>query len=147
MASIQMTKAGDKRLFYKLNMAQRLLLKYVDSEFTKRLGVPSVQAAALFYLMKYDGCLSKALSDVLMQNKSATTTLIERMEKNGLVEKTPSETDGRAWNICLTDKGRSIAREAKPLVAEYNRSLMKHFSDADIEVIHRFLDTIIKTYR
>ncbi len=142
-----MVKATDKRLFYKLNMAQRLLLKYVDSEFSRRLGVPSVQVAALFYLMKHDGCLSKALSGVLMQNKSATTTLVERMEKNGLVEKKPSETDGRASNICLTDRGRSIAREAKPLVMEYNRSLTKHFSDADLEVIHRFLDTIIETHR
>ncbi len=142
-----MSKAADKRLFYKLNMAQRLLLKYVDRELTRKLGVPSVQAAALFYLVKHDGCLFKTLSGVLMQNKSATTTLIERMEKNGLVEKKPSETDGRASNIYLTDKGRTIAKEAKPLVAEYNRSLMKHFSDADIEVIHCFLDTIIETYR
>lgn len=142
-----MTEATDKRLFYKLNMAQRLLLKYVDSEFTKKLGVPSVQVAALFYLMKHDGCLLKELSGVLMQNKSATTTLVERLEKNGLVEKKPSETDGRASNICLTGKGRSIAGEARPLVAEYNRRLMKYFSDADIEVIHRFLDTIIETYR
>ena len=141
-----MTKTGDKRLFYKLNMAQRLLLKYVDRELTKRLGVPSVQVAALFYLMKHDGCLLKELSGVLMQNKSAMTTLVERMERNGLVEKKPSETDGRAANIFLTGKGQSIAGEAKPLVAEYNRCLMKHFSDADIEVIHRFLDTIIETY-
>ena len=144
---LRKSKESDKRLFYKLNMAQRLLLKFVDREFTDRLGVPAAQTAALFYLMKHDGCQLKALSDALMQNKSATTTLVDRMERNGLVVKKPSETDGRAWNLYLTDKGLDTGRQAKPLVARYNRRLLKPFSDADTRVIHRFLDTIIENYR
>ncbi len=140
------TNRVDKRLFYKINMAQRLLFKYADREMTTRLGVPIAQTAALFYLMKHDGCQLKALSDLLMQNKSATTTLVERMEKNGLIIKKRSETDGRASNIYLTNKGRDIGTAAQPLANQYNQKLMKPFSSNEIEVIHRFLDHIVENY-
>lgn len=138
---------NDKRLFYKLNIAQRTLFKYVNRAMINRLGVPVTHIAALFYLMKHDGCLQKDLTAVLFQNKSATTTLVERMINNGLIYKTDSENDGRASRIYLTDKGRSIAKQAPPIVAEYNKKLLDRFTASEIEVVHKFLDTIIENYR
>ncbi|NLW91042.1 MAG: winged helix-turn-helix transcriptional regulator [Syntrophomonadaceae bacterium] len=137
---------GDKRLFYKFNISQRVLLKHVNREMTKKLGVPAIHTAALFYLLEHDGCLSKDLSQVLFQNKSATTTLVERMIKNGLISKTSSATDGRASHIFLTDKGHDIGERARPLVNDFNDELLEHFTTAELEVIHRFLDTIIEKY-
>lgn len=137
----------DKRIFYKLNMAQRLLLKYVDNENINQLGVPTAQIAALFYLLKHDGCLFKDLSKILSQNKSATTTLVERMEKNGLIIKKKSQSDGRASHLFLTDKGRDISEKAKPRVVELNHRLLGPFTDDEIKIVHRFLDSIIENYR
>lgn len=137
---------GDKRLFYKFNISQRVLLKFVNREMTKKLGVPAIHIAVVFYLLKHDGCLSKDLSQVLFQNKSATTTLVERMIKNGLITKASSPTDGRASHIFLTDKGRDIGERAQPMVNEFNNELLDHFAPSEIEVIHRFLDTIIEKY-
>jgi len=137
----------DKRLFYKLNMAQRLVLKYVDRETTNHLGVSVTQASALFYLIKNDGCRLNDLSTFLMQNKSAITTLVERMEKNDLIVRKKSKTDGRASNLFLTDKGRKLGRKALPKVKELNQELIKEFSDIEIEIINRFLDRIITNYR
>lgn len=137
----------DKRLFYKLNIAQKLLLKYADKKSKDNLGVSITQTGALFYLMKNDGCLFKDLSQVLMQNKSAITTLVERMEKNGLIIKKKSETDGRASNIFLTDKGRAISKDAISLMADFNNDIHNKFSEDEVIVIHRFLDTLIADYR
>lgn len=139
--------ANDERLFYKLNMAQRILFKYADREMNHRMGVPVTQTAVLFFLLKHDGCLFKDISNVLFQNKSATTTLVERMERNGLIVKKKSETDGRATHIFLSDKGRDISKMALPLVTEFNRDLQERFSGDEMEVIHRFLDTIIEGYQ
>lgn len=137
---------NDKRLFYKLNTAQRILLKYVNREMTNKLGVPVIQIGALFYLVQHDGCHLKDLSTVLLQNNSATTTLVERMIKNDLIYKTHSENDGRAFHVFLTDKGRAIAKQAQPIVTEYNNELMDKFTASELEIIHRFLDTIIENY-
>ncbi len=138
---------ADKRLFFKLNMAQRLLLKYYDREMIGRTGAPIIQAAALFFLRNNDGCLSRDLSDALYQNKSAITTLVERMERNGLVVRQASKTDGRAAHIFLTDKGKNVCDQALVLVKENNEKLAAHFTEAEMETVHRFFDTIIETYR
>ncbi len=136
----------DGRLFYKLNMCQRGLLKHVDKETMNRFGVPVTQVAALFHLLKNNGCLLKDLCSALPQNKSATTTLVTRMEKNGLIVKKQSKTDGRAFNLSLTDKGCEIGKQALPMMKEFNHGLLAPFSNSESEVIHRFLDTIIKDY-
>lgn len=136
----------DKRLFYKFNISQRLLLNYANREMINKLGVPVTHIATLFYLSQNDGCLLKDLSKVFFQNKSATTTLVERMTKKGLIYKINSETDGRASHIYMTDKGREISILAQPIIAEYNDELLNRFTDSEIEVIHRFLDSIIENY-
>ncbi len=136
----------DRRLFFKLNLAQRLLLKYFDREVCERAGVPIIQAAALFFLRSHDGCLFKDLSEALSQNRSAITTLVERMEKNGLVLRQASATDGRAVHLFLTDKGRQACDQALPLVKENNEKLSALFTGEEMETIHRFLDTVIGMY-
>ena len=136
----------DKRLFYKLTIAQRLLSKYADNESKKKFGVSITQTGALFYLMKNDGCLFKDLSRVLMQNKSAITTLVERMEKNSLIVKKKSGTDGRASNIFLTDKGREISNKTLLYMSDFNHGILGKFTDEEVVIIHRFLDTIIEDY-
>jgi len=141
------TKETDKRLFYKINISQRLLLKHVDRESTNRLGVPLIQVTALLYLIKNDGCQLNDLSAVLMQNKSAITTLVGRLEKNDLIVRKKSEADGRASNLFLTDKGHKVGIQALPMMKEFNLELLNKFSDSEIEIIHRFVDTIIENYR
>lgn len=136
----------DKRLFFKLNLAQRILMKAFDREMIGRTGVPMIQAVALFYLRKNDGCLFKDLSEALSQNKSAITTLVERLEKNGLVYKKASKTDGRAAHLFLTEKGKTVCDQALPLVRANNEKLAAHFSEDEMETIHRFFDTIIAMY-
>jgi DNA-binding MarR family transcriptional regulator len=137
---------ADKRLFFKMNLAQRLLLKHFDKEMAEKTGVPITQVAALFFLDRNDGCLLKDLSEALYQNKSAITTLVERMEKNGLVLKKASETDGRAAHIFMTDKGRSVCAEAIPLVKANNEKLSSQFTEDEIETVHRVLDRIIEMF-
>jgi DNA-binding MarR family transcriptional regulator len=142
----QVNDTTDNRLFYKLNIAQRILLKYIDKEINNKLGIPVVQATALFYIFQNNGCLLKDLSAALLQNKSAITTLVERMEKNGLIVKKDSESDGRASQLFLTEKGRCLCTQAQPLVLEYGQHMLEDFSDSEIHTIHRFLDTLIRKY-
>jgi DNA-binding MarR family transcriptional regulator len=137
----------DRRLYYKLNITRHILLKRFDRETTAKLGVPIGQIAALFYLRGNEGCPLKDLSEELSQNKSAITTLVERMEKNDLVVRKTSETDGRAFQLFLTEKGRMVCDKAITIVNENNRTLAENFSDDEMDVIHRFFDKVIEMYK
>lgn len=134
------------QLFFKLNLAQRTLMKWVDREMLEKVGGSATQIAALFYLLENDGCLLVDLSRELLQNKSAITTLVERMEKNLLLTKVPSLTDKRAFQLFLTAKGKEMGQMALPFVAVYNNQLSDGFDNNELTVITRFLDNVISRF-
>ncbi len=138
--------SSSHQLFFKLNLAQRLLMKAVDREIREHIGVSATQGAALLYLEQHDGCLLVDLSRELLQNKSAVTTLVERMEKNGLINKVPSPTDKRASQLFLTPKGKELCTQSLPFVASYDHIIMEEFKVDELEVVARFLNTIIDKF-
>ncbi len=52
------------------------------------------------------------LADALPITRSGTTRLVDRLERDGLVERRQCETDRRGNVIALTDKGEASFREA-----------------------------------
>lgn len=48
--------------------------------------------------------------------KSGATRFVDRLERAGLVVRTPCPTDRRAWQLSLTDEGHRIQRTADPHV-------------------------------
>jgi MarR family transcriptional regulator, organic hydroperoxide resistance regulator len=138
---------ADRRLYYKLNMAQHLLSKRVDSELASSLGIKTVQLGAVFFLLEHDGCMLKELSAGLGLNNSAITTLVTRMEEAGLLSRESCSVDGRAYRIYLTKKAKSIGQKAKPLAKGLNKKHGQGFSDEEIDTVIRFLDSITSIAR
>lgn len=134
---------AEQRVFFLLNQAQRKLLKYVDSNSEKRVGISSVQAAALFSIDANHGSLLKEMGLVLKLNNSAITGLTNRMEDNGLITRKPCTLDGRATRVFLTEEGKSTLTKVKPMLKELNKKLTKDYSDDELEVILRFLNDIL----
>lgn len=134
----------DKRIYYKLNMARHLLSKRVDSILEKRLGIKSVQVGAIFFLLTNDGCMLGELSAGLNLNNSAITGLVSRMEKAGLLKKVPCSVDGRSFRLFLTKKAKQIGKKAFPLMTQFNQRLYSGFTETELEVVNRFLDSAIK---
>lgn len=142
-----MASERNEHFFYKINLAQRLLMKNVDQKMKKDVKVSATQAAALIYLGKNQGALLVDLSRELLQNKSAITTLVDRMEKNGFLEKRPSEMDKRASQLFLTPKGYSLYKQSLVFAKTYNDQLSSGFTPQELEIIDRFLNSIIAEYQ
>ncbi len=137
----------DKRLFFLMNMAQRRVFRFADSESEKHLGISVTHVAALLFIAKQEGCLQKELAQALGLNKPAVTGLADRMEKQGLITRKPCETDGRAARIHLSDKGRSILPAVSPLIEAMNQKLTAEFTEEEIEVVLRFLNKIMENFK
>ncbi len=136
----------DRRLFFKISRVQKILFKYIEKEVGDKFGITPVQIGVLFFLQKNNGCLLKDISRELGQNNSAVTTLVERMEKNGLLQKQDSETDGRAFQVFSTKKGLEIAEKGLPVIGEFNSKLIDNISEAELDTIHDFLDKTLTRF-
>jgi DNA-binding MarR family transcriptional regulator len=58
--------------------------------------------------------------------KSGVTRAIDRLERDGLVERTACPTDGRAFHIVLTPRGRHLLKRSAP---GHIRAVATHFAD------------------
>lgn len=103
-------------------------LKKRASEFFQPFGLTDVQFNALMLLHHQSGPeagLSQAqLSDMMLVNRANTTSLIDRMEKAGLVVRTPSPSDRRYNIIKLTARGKKLLAKVEPLYAKQVKKIM-----------------------
>ncbi|WP_196221161.1 MarR family winged helix-turn-helix transcriptional regulator [Sansalvadorimonas verongulae] len=134
----------EKKLYFLLNQAQQKLYKEMDRETLAELGVTSAQAAALYHLQQRNGCLQAELGKALGLGKAATSGMATRLEKLGLIKRTPSPVDGRGQRLLLTVDGLQVLVKARPLLNHMNKALEGGFKEKELEVVRRYLNSIIE---
>jgi len=97
-------------------------IKKRADEFFRAFGLSDVQFNVMMLLghqCRPEGGLSQAqISEMMLVNRANITTLIDRMEKAGLVERTAAPSDRRYNIVKLTDHGVSLLAEVEPLYIE-----------------------------
>lgn len=86
--------------------------------------------------------IQRELAERLFIEGPTLTRQLTRMESDGLVVRTRSETDRRAATVELTDRGRRLFRRLATVVIEGNAQLLDGFSAAEIETLRGMLDRI-----
>jgi len=69
--------------------------------------------------------------------------MLGRMERDGLIERTPDATDGRSSRIALTGPARARLPEACSALLEGNRDALRGFDDQESEQLVRLLLRLI----
>ena len=83
------------------------------------------------------------LSRRLLVSNGNTTTVVDRLELDGLVTRTPSAADRRVMHVALTEAGR---RHFDELAAEHEArldSLFAGVSAADVDALEELLQRLI----
>jgi DNA-binding MarR family transcriptional regulator len=112
-------------------------LKKKADQFFAPFGLTDVQFN-LMMLVRHqcgeEGGLSQAqLSAMMLVNRANITSLVDRMEKAGLVERTDSPTDRRYNIIRLTAKGRKLLDEVEPVYGKEIRKVMSALKESDLK--------------
>ena len=135
------TSRPDRRLIFLLNVAQRRVQRHVTA-LTKDGGVTSAQSGLLFVLGRRDGALMGEAGAALDLGMPGISGLAERMVEAGLIEKRADPDDGRASRLWLTAAGRRALARSKAGAAELNRQLMDGFTEAEIDIVSRWLTSV-----
>jgi len=128
----------NRRLVFLLNVAQRRLQRWVAAE-TKENGVTATQAGLLFILGQRDGALIGEAGAALDLGPPGISGLVDRMTALGLIKRRADPEDGRAWRLWLTPAGRAALGQSKAGLAEINARLTEGFTEAEIEIVARWL--------
>ena len=122
-----------------------LLKKRADVLF-RVSGLTDVQynvLALLTYQTSEEGGLSQAqLSDMMLVNRANITSLVDRMEKAGLVVRTAHSEDRRFNIIKLTTKGEKLFEKVEPLYHEQIQQVMSSVAKPEQKKLMAILDKV-----
>ena len=86
------------------------------------------------------------LSQTLEIDNAAITRLVDKLEKQHLVERTINPDDRRQILITITEKGRSQAEIVKQIAKATNQQMVQGFSAEEVSIYQRINQAIIQRF-
>ncbi|MFD0047769.1 MarR family winged helix-turn-helix transcriptional regulator [Actinomycetes bacterium NPDC127524] len=108
------------------------LIKQKGREILNNYKITPPQFVALQWLSEDGDMTIGELSNKMFLAFSTTTDLVDRMEKNELVQRVKDEKDRRVVRIHLLNEGKRIIDEVIEKRQDYLRDLLIDFSDSEV---------------
>jgi DNA-binding MarR family transcriptional regulator len=128
-------------VFNAFRRTMHLSKQYLGRIMAEKGGHPGA-AGVLRVLSAHDGITQRDLAEMLHLSRPTVTTMLQRLEQNGLLERWDDETDQRLTRIRLTDKGRAQAQEFQQSFAAYIRATTGTMSETDRRELARLLGVL-----
>jgi len=153
MEAASITTGGGDRLTTSELRAWRGLLR-VHTSMVKALDA-QLEAAHSLPLTSYEVLLHLADADEgkmrmhdiassVLLSRSGLTRLVDRLERDGLVERLSCQDDARGAFACLTELGHVRLAEAREThLAGVRRLFLSHFSEDELELVASFWERIL----
>jgi DNA-binding MarR family transcriptional regulator len=125
--------------------AQAALVKTLDAELEQAHGLPLSSYEVLLFL---DHSADKRmrmcdLADSALLSRSGLTRLIDRLEREQLVERVLCEHDARGAYAELTAAGAAKLADARAThLAGVREHYLKHFDEAELELLADFFERV-----
>jgi DNA-binding MarR family transcriptional regulator len=99
-------------------------------------------AGVLRVLSAHEGITQRDLAEMLHLSRPTVTTMLQRLEQHGLLERWDDETDQRLTRIRLTEKGRAQATTFQESFSAYIDATTGAMSEADRRELARLLGVL-----
>ena len=119
-----------------LGFAIRMAELTVFADILERLSgldITLSQFSVLRLVHAHPGLTQQRIGDALRIRKPNLVALIDKLETRGLVSRTGSATDGRAYALFLTAKGERTLAKAMSAVGEHLQAIRDILSPRDLE--------------
>ena len=114
------------------------LTRALDAELSRRHGLPLTSYEVLRFLAGAPGGRMRMadLADSVLLSRSGLTRLVDRLERDGLLERERCEDDARGWFATITHRGRALFDEARRTHLEGVRErFLSHYSRAELRLL------------
>ncbi|WP_246001086.1 MarR family winged helix-turn-helix transcriptional regulator [Oceanobacillus piezotolerans] len=137
LATIDTIVAVEKQLRYISGM-----IKQNGRKILTNYPITSPQFVALQWLLEEGDLTIGELSNKINLAFSTTTDLVDRMEKNELVQRVRDTTDRRVVRIHLLEKGRTIIHEVIEKRQYFLGEVLENVAAKDMKDLTRLLDLL-----
>lgn len=124
-----------------LHKASRQLSVYLEGR-TRELGVSPLEGHVLTYLRSYAPAPVGDLVRVFGIKQSTFTSLLDRLEQDGLVRRAINPKDRRSFLIHLTDKGADLAGRLNRLLRTLEEDIRARVDGRDVKGFHAIMGAV-----
>jgi DNA-binding MarR family transcriptional regulator len=129
---------GEQRAWRGLLRAHACLAKRLDAELEQAHRLPLTSYEVLHRLQESSGGRMRMceLAEQAQLSRSGLTRLVDRLERDGLLERCSCEHDARGSYACLTHAGRERLEAARGThLAVVREQFLLHFSEAELTIL------------
>ena len=101
------------------------------------------QGRILYVLWQKDGISIKTLSEQCGLAITSLTSMLERMEKQGLLRRENDEKDRRKTLLFLTDRAYALREDYEAVSAQMGAVFYEGFSEEEIRLFESFLRRVL----
>lgn len=110
----------------------------------ERTGLSMREVHVLLFLANNPGCdTARDVTELRGLSKSQVSQAVELLAAEGLLRRTPDETDRRVVHLNITEAGQPLARECQDIQATCVRRLLEGLSPAEEARLWALLETVL----
>nr|WP_272509140.1 MarR family transcriptional regulator [Clostridium ganghwense] len=123
-----------------------LLVDKIFDKYYKEIGLskPQFQSLYLVYLAGDEGMTLSELGSKMCVTKANITTLVDRMESYGFMQRVSNPKDRRSIKTIITKDGKKILDKVLPEYKEFSGEIMGFLSDEEKQIANDLLEKIQK---
>lgn len=104
-------------------------------ESTAGFGITPVQYATMAAAARFPSIDQRSLADLVAFDASTIGDVIRRLERRGLLKRTPGITDRRVKHVELTRDGYALLEEIDPLIVQAQQALLAPLSSGEAAIL------------
>lgn len=135
-------------LGYQVNYLARLLEQALR-ERIEVLGVVPGQFAQLLVLYEQEGLTQRELCQRVGIEQPTMANTLQRMERDGLIERVPDPADGRRARVMLTEQARQKENDLNAAAYEVNAIATNRLDESEIttfmHTVARIIENLVDT--
>ncbi|MCQ4344841.1 MAG: MarR family transcriptional regulator [Sulfolobaceae archaeon] len=120
------------------------LMRKILQEEAVREGLTFNETSLLFFVNANGKANVTTLAKYLDVSKSSVVEMIDKLVRNGFLERTKDVKDRRVTYVTITDRGRAVLETVRE---KYKETINKVLSEVnDVECIMRVFNALLKEY-
>ncbi len=136
--------ALDGSVGFLLSRAARSMKRALEARLSEH-NITATQYIVLEVLREHDGASLSLLGQKLYFDNPTITGVVDRMERDDLVERRRVAGDRRVINVFLTSRGKALALRTSEEAEAINREAMQQFTPQQTAEFIHMLNTIWRT--
>ncbi|MCB8818706.1 MarR family winged helix-turn-helix transcriptional regulator [Desulfosporosinus shakirovi] len=141
MNEIKTNSRPSKYVCYKLSRVMRKVHRYYENSFSQ-YGITPAQFYVLSAVWENDGVKFKDLAKGLEMDGSTLTSILDRLERQDLLERRDDPEDRRSLLVFLTKKAKQSIVEITCLAEKLNQEIKGRFSEEEYAAFERVLEKL-----